>query len=637
MNATKRRRFLRRARWLFGNSGIISLGLEHFLAMVPATILVPIMVNNTVGATVVDLSLVLFTSGIGTIIFALASRGRIPAYLGSSFAYIGLTIYLIESQMGTGVAPQMAYSYVGWSYVFSGILLVALSFLYRWKNADRLLSFLLPASVAGPAISLIGFELADTAILDAGFNVATGTLDGTSAVVAISTLCAIIFCSLLKNKRMKNGAILIGMLVGFCVYFGVNGLPDLNLSAKNIFAITPPKFDFPLRYFPQNWLHLLISVIPATLIIFAENLGRVTVIDRMVRKDVTEEGMYNEHTIKQLHKGLLSHGISAIAVTLMGSVPNTVYAENIAIMGIHSDEAKEDPDKVISDFTRPCSVYPYFAAAFIAILFSFVGILQEFIISIPKPIIGGMELFLFGIISAPGIQLLVEQRVNYKKISNQVITAAVLISGVSGLAVNLGVVELKGMSLGFVVGIMLNLFVQLLKWLGTTGDTVDFDELVEECLTAAIPRGSASTASYRVAFKAEGRMLCEMRADDLQIAFRNAGARVTVNLESETGEWAIDTLRHSSLLEFKCGSDVVFTVKKTANGLFIDFVASKIDDETGSIYLNDYPDAIDADAEFLHVDVARSIPMRKVRELVRISSASIAETDAQPTAQETAQ
>ena len=295
----------------------------------------------------------------------------------------------------------------------------------------------------------------------------------------------------------------------------------------------------------------------------------------MVRKDAADEGMYNEHTIKQLHKGLLSHGISAIAVTLMGSVPNTVYAENIAIMGIHSAEAKEDPDKVISEFTRPCSVYPYLAAACFAILFSFVGILQEFIVSIPKPIIGGMELFLFGIISAPGIQLLVEQRVNYKKISNQVITAAVLISGVSGLAVNLGVVELKGMSLGFVVGIVLNLFVQLLKWLGSTGDTIDFDELVEECLTAAIPRGCEGTElAYNVSFKAEGRTLCEMRADELQLAFRGTGTRVTVNLESETAEWAIDTLRHSSVLEFKCGSEVVFTVKKTANGLFIDFAAS---------------------------------------------------------------
>ena len=623
MDAIKRRRFFRRARWLFGNSGIISLGLEHFLEMVPATILVPIMENNAVGETVVDLSLVLLTSGIGTIVFALASRGRIPAYLGSGFAYIGLTIYLIESQMGAGVAPQMAYSYVGWSYVFSGILLVALSFLYKSKNADRLLSFLLPASVAGPAISLIGLELADTAILDAGFDVATGTLNGASAAVAISTLLTIIFCSLLKNKRMKNGAILIGVVVGFCVYFGVNGLPDLNLSAKNIFAISVPHFDFPLRYFPKNWHHLLISVIPATLIIFAENLGRVTVIDRMVRGSAADEGMYNEHTIKQLHKGLLSHGISTIAVTLMGSVPNTVYAENIAIMGIHSAEAKEDPDKVISDFTKPCSIYPYLAAAFFAILFSFVGILQELIVSIPKPIIGGMELFLFGIISAPGIQLLVEQRVNYKKISNQVITAAVLISGVSGLAVNLGVVELKGMSLGFVVGIVLNLFVQLLKWLGSTGDTIDFDELVEECLTAAIPReGHESDRPYNVSFKVEGRTLCEMRADELQLAFRGMGARVTVNLESEKTEWAIDTLRHSSAIEFKCGDEVVFTVKKTANGLFIDFVASKIDTETESIYLNDYPDAIDAEADVLHVDVARSIPMRKVRELVRISAST---------------
>ena len=122
---------LRRAKWLFSNSGVLALGIEHFLAMVPATILVPIMVNNAIGETVIDMSLVLFTSGIGTILFTVFSKGRIPAYLGSSFAYIGLTIYLIESHVSPDVTPQMAYSYVGWSYIFSGALLSILSFLYK--------------------------------------------------------------------------------------------------------------------------------------------------------------------------------------------------------------------------------------------------------------------------------------------------------------------------------------------------------------------------------------------------------------------------------------------------------------------------------------------------------------------------
>lgn len=613
------RRFFRRVKWLFGKSGILSLGLEHFLAMVPATILVPILVNASVGEPVIDTSLVLLTSGLGTITFTIVSRGRIPAYLGSSFAYIGLTIYLIDSQTKGGIPPQMAYSYVGWSYVFSGLLLLLLSFLYKKENIDRILTFVLPASVSGPAISLIGLELADTAVLDAGFDPIRGVVDPNAVTVSIITLSVIVLCSLMKRRVLKNAAILVGLFAGFVAYFAVNGFPQLHLTARDIFAFNVPQFDFPLRYFPKNWATLLLAIVPVTLIVFTENLGRVTVINRMVDRNGTDTSIYSKESVKQLHCGLFSHGISSMAVTLMGSVPNTIYAENIAIMGIQDTEAKDDPDPMIKDLTKPYSVYPYLAAAAFAILFSFVGILQRFIIAIPKEIIGGMELFLFGIISAPGIQLLVEQRVNYKKVSNQIVTAAVLVTGVSGLSVNLAFVELKGMSLGFAVGILLNLLVQLLKWLGKISDTVDFDELVEECLSAVLPDEQEALLmdKHTVIFKKGERTFCNMDASELLMAFRGFENHVLIGDRKESAEWAIETVKHATGVDFTDGERVVFSIRKTANSLTVDLDENSIPFSIAAEFLNDYNDAIDTDHGLLRIDVAKSIPLRKVCELVK--------------------
>ena len=614
---------IRRIKWLFGNSGVVALGFEHFLAMVPATILVPILVNNTVGENVVDMSLVLFTSGIGTICFTIFSRGKIPAYLGSSFAYIGLTIYLIESQVNDGIAPEMAYSYVGWAYIFSGVLLVCLSFLYKKANIDRLLAFILPASVVGPAISLIGLELADTAIVDSGFDVVNGMVDSNAALVSIITLFVIVLFSLIKSRIWKNGAIIVGMLVGYLVFLFTNGFPDMSFDVSEILKLTVPKFNLPLLYFPENWFRLIIAVIPATFIIFTENIGRVTVINRMINNDNEETGIFNPESIKQLHNGLFAHGMSTVAVTLMGSVPNTIYAENIAVMGIHDSEAKQDPDKVIRDLTRPFSTYPYVVAAVIAILFSFIGVLQSFLLGIPKAVIGGMELFLFGIISAPGIQLLVDQRVNYKKISNQIITAAVLISGISGLSVNLGVVDLKGMSLGFVVGILLNLLVQLLKWIGNTSDSVSFDELLEECLGAMLGKESIKEEDTRLLeLKIDERSLCLVNAQDLFYAFKGAVRHVRVDEVKESADWAIDVAKHASCARITDGEAHLFTVRKTANHLIVEVDATKIDADTKTIMLNDYPEAIDTDEATIRIDIAASIPMRKVCELVRMASSN---------------
>lgn len=616
--------------------------------MIPATILVPVLVNNAFNAVIIDMSLVLFTSGIGTILFSVISRGRIPAYLGSSFAYIGLTIYLIQEHTDAGATHEMAFVYVGWSYVFSGLLLVLLSFLYRKKGIERFLSFLLPATVVGPAISLIGLELADTAVVDAGFDIEEGLVNGNAALIAIVTLVVIVLFSLLHHRILKNAAIIVGMLVGWGLSFVLNGFPAEDLSSINWFTV--PDFSLPLAILPPNLLGVFIAVIPATLIVFTENIGRVTVISRMtgVSRDENENAelslvetggrsedseviddetgeneLFTKQSVKKMHASLFSHGVATFAAGLMGSVPNTIYAENIAVMSIHkADIKREDPDPFIQRLIAPYSPVPYIMAACIAILFSFIGILQTFLLSIPKPVIGGMELFLFGIISAPGIQLLVEQNVNYKKMSNQIVTAAVLISGVSGLSVDLGIVELKGMSLGFVVGVVLNLIVQFLKWFGSTSDVITFDELIGECLSVLPHTTKMRVLGYRKEGQAEIDYGKNGNIGGYAYALKGKDCRVRMPDGQMVSDDTIrDEIRHADFLEVGFAQknespNVMLRFRKTANGLFLDLRSAELNHATKVAYLNDY-DAIDEDGEWLQINASEYIPLRRLRGLIR--------------------
>lgn len=643
-------RFFRRLKWVFSRSGVLALAFEHFLAMVPATILVPILVNNSFGETVIDMSLVLFTSGVGTIVFIIASGGKIPAYVGSSFAYIGLTIYLIQENMNAGATSALAYTYVGWAYAFSGLLLVILSLLYKSKKSEKVLSFLLPASVVGPAISLIGLELADTAVVDSGFDIEDGLVDSRAAIIAICTLVIIVIFSLIRHKIWKNTAIIAGMVVGYCISLFFYGLPDIDFSAVEWFTV--PDFHIPFTLVPPNLLGLFVAVIPSTFIVFTENIGRVTVIDRMTEENNENEKsdcryngyddviledsgvskLFNPRSVKKMRSSVFSHGIAMMVVSLFGSVPNTLYAENIAVMSIHKSEQKrEDPDKIVRSLVNSYSIVPYILAAIIAILFSFLGVLQSALVAIPKPVIGGMELFLFGIISAPGIQLLVEQRVNYKKISNQIITAAVLISGVSGLSVNLGFVELKGMGLGFLIGVVLNLIVRALKWIGNLSDSITYEELVSDCLQAVDDRSALRVVKLRKSGAEEtyladpndigGCLPCAVR-----LAADETGCRTLVGNEWISGDYIRSVISTSDILSIGTYIDgqaeEMIRIRRTANGFFVDINSDFLDEETKTLYLNDYPEAIDQDGHWLEIGISRGMPMRRIQALVRIVASS---------------
>ena len=634
---TKKFSLTRRIKWLFFNSGIFSLAFEHFLAMFPATILVPISVNGRVGVTVIDMSLVLLTSGLGTIMFSLVSGQneeiseggikrkrikRIPAYLSSSFAYIGLTIYLLETQMGENVSAGMAYVYVGWSYMISGLILVLLSFLYKIRFIEKIFTKCLPAAVIGPAISLIGLELSDTAVVDSGLNAKDGRVDLAAVAVAMTTLCVIIFLSLIKRRRWKNSAIVIGMLVGYVVYIIINGAPTVDWDSIKFFTV--PKVNMPFLTVPPNLPRLIVSVIPATLIVFAENIGRITVINRMQQEDGQDTQLFNNKSVKVMEKALVAHGVSSMIASGLGSVPNTIYAENIAVMGIHkSEDSCDEPDRFVRNLTKAYSVIPYWIAAAFAILASFSGHLQAVLMGIPKPVIGGMELFIFGIISAPGIQLLVDQRVNYKKISNQLITAAVLITGISELSIDFVWFELKGMSLGLVVGVLFNLIVLLLNRFGILCDPLSMGEAVSACIDS-IPEDkenvSVEISKSLIAVEA-------ISVGNLKKVL--GGYDGVINAGKETqAEFLRDAVEHSSEIYIKTDKNCVRIIKKS-NSISVDIRKELLPEDDVNIHLRDYREAVDTekypeigsnkepvDVEYLSINLARYIPLHRVQALI---------------------
>lgn len=625
--------WIRNITWIFSKSGVLTLAIEHFLAMLPATLLVPILVNNTIGMTVIDVSLVLCTSGVGTLMFTLCSLRReteiidgkertvwrtIPAYLGSSFAYIAITIYLLENQSSQGLDPSMAFLYVGWAYMFSSLLLIILSTLFYFvKGIDRFFSKYLPAAVIGPAISLIGLELSDTAITDAGLNTTDGTVDMNAVIVAMVTLMFIVLFSLIRRRFLKNAAIIVGMLAGYLVYIALYGTPEpLSLSALNDFSF--PAFRLPMLAPPPNWQGLLVAVIPATLVVFTESIGRVTVINRM-QEDDGDAKIFNAKSVKTIGRAVLSHGCASFVSSFIGSVPNTIYAENIAVMGIHRNKRdRVDPSPFINQITNPYSAAPYIIAAVLAIGFSFSGALQNMILGIPKPVIGGMELFLFGVISAPGIQLLVDQRVNYKKVSNQIITAAVLLTGISELSIAISWFELKGMSLGLVVGFVLNLIVLILKWLGILCDPLTIDEITLSCLNS-LPKDAADiTVNFPSATKQTDS--CPTVQELITILENH-------NDDARSEMWR-DTVTHADTINICNQSGVaVIMIVKRENSMIVDIRKDVLDDDLVKSYLNDYVEAADsvsqdsesasADANVLRINLSKNIPLRKVEALIR--------------------
>ncbi len=387
----------------------LALGVQHLFAMFGATVLVPLL-------TGLDPAVALFTSGTGTLIFQLITKGKVPAYLGSSFAFIAPIIavagqYGLPYAMGGGVAVGVVYAIVA-------LLIARLG--TNW--VDRVL----PPVVIGSVIIVIGMGLAGTAVDMAGF-VEGSSLASPDVRVALFTLLITVVGTMFFKGFLAVIPILIGIVAGY-IFAVTQGVVDFS-PVREAAWIGLPQFIAP-----KFNLAALSVIIPVALVSITEHLGDVMVISKVTGKDYYHQ--------PGLHRTLLGDGIATSWAGLWGGPPNTTYGENVGVLAI----------------TGVHDVSVVRTAAIIAVVLSFVQKIGALISTIPTPVMGGVSIVLFGIIAASGLRTLVESGIDYGNKRNLVISSVILVLGIGGAELSVGPLTLQGMGLAALVGVLLNLF-----------------------------------------------------------------------------------------------------------------------------------------------------------------------------------
>ncbi|WP_108305721.1 solute carrier family 23 protein [Metalysinibacillus jejuensis] len=409
---------------------LITLSAQHMFAMFGSTILVPTLVG-------LEPAIALLTSGIATIFFLLITRFEVPAYLGSSFAFIA-PIILASKIDGPGSAMIGAMA-VGVVY---GIVSLVI-----WRTGYKWLMKLLPPIVVGPVIMVIGLGLAGTAV-DMAMNV-NGEYNMLHFSAALVTLFTAIIFTVFFRGILSTMPILMGLVVGYLYSLAIGIVDYSKVSEAKMLEM--PKFLIPgVDYSFTVTTEILLIMVPVVLVTISEHIGHQLVLGRVVNRNYLES--------PGLHRSLLGDGIGTFISALIGGPPKTTYGENIGVLAI----------------TRVYSVFVILGAAIIAILLSFSGKTMAVIATIPTSVLGGVSILLFGIIASSGLRMLVENQIDFGESRNLVIASVVLIIGIGGAKLDLSLLTLEGMALAAIVGVILNLV------LPKSAYTKDTEKLLDE-------------------------------------------------------------------------------------------------------------------------------------------------------------
>jgi len=405
------------------------LSLQHLFAMFGASVLVPTLFG-------IDPAIVLLMNGVGTLIYLVICKGKAPAFLGSSFAFLSPVFIVLGADRTLWNAN---YGYALGGFIAAGLVFIAVAVIIGFFGPGWI-KVVLPPATMGPIVALIGLELASVAASMAGIIPdAQGAFNIKAVIVSLVTLAAAVFGSVLLRGFMAVIPVLIAIVVGYVAAYLLGIVDFTAYNQSNILAV--PKF-----YFPKFDINAIIIILPASLVVVSEHIGHLIVTGNIVGKDLTVD--------PGLHRSLFSDGISTVISGFTGSVPTTTYGENIGVMAI----------------TRVYSVWIIGGAAIISIVLAFIGKLSGLIQSMPVPVMGGISLLLFGVIAASGVRMLVEEKVDYSKASNLILTSVVLIVGISGAFLKIGHVQLKGMALATVVGMILSIIFHFLEKFKLTND-----------------------------------------------------------------------------------------------------------------------------------------------------------------------
>ncbi|MCX7748754.1 MAG: uracil permease [Clostridia bacterium] len=403
----------------------IPLSLQHLFAMVGATILVPII-------TGMSPAIALFCSGIGTLLYIFCTKAKLPAYIGSSFAFIGPTLVATANYGAAGmlsgvIASGLVYTIVALIISYTGI---------GWINK------ILPPVVVGSVVLVIGLGLAGVAIDWSGLSPKPSASVAAAltsiplwawVTVSVVTLLVGILGSMFFRGFLGVIPILIAMVAGYgaALLFGVVSKETVNA------IVSAPFFAIPEFVFPKfNWGAVFLMA-PVAFVTLAEHIGHVYVTNNVVGRDFTKD--------PGLHRSILGDGVATMFAGFVGGPPNTTYGENIGVMAI----------------TRVYSVWVIGVAGVIAVLLSFVGPVAVMIKNMPLPVMGGVSILLFGIIASSGFRVFVEDKVDFGLKRNLVIASVIIVIGIGGAVLKFHMggseIEISGVALATLIGIILNL------------------------------------------------------------------------------------------------------------------------------------------------------------------------------------
>ena len=393
----------------------LTLSLQHLFAMFGSTVLVPVLVG-------LSPSIALISSGIATILFLIFTKWQVPAYLGSSFAFIA-PIIAAKASEGTGGAMIGCFM-IGIVYIIVALIIKQSG--YQW------IMKLLPPVVVGPVIMVIGLALAPTAI-GMAMNNPVGEYDLLYFSAGLVTLLSTILFSVFSKGFLGQISILAGIIVGY-IYSVLIGIVDFTpvLQAR---WFEWPEFVVPFIDYEVTFsTDIMLLMIPISIVTISEHIGHQLVLSKVVGRDYIKE--------PGLHRSILGDGLGTMISALIGGPPKTTYGENIGVLAI----------------TKVYSVYIILGAAIFALILGFIGKITALINTIPQPVMGGVSILLFGIIASSGLRMLIDNKVDFSKNRNLAIASVILVLGIGGAFIQVSdKFSLQGMAFAAIAGVILNL------------------------------------------------------------------------------------------------------------------------------------------------------------------------------------
>ncbi len=362
------------------------LGLQHVCAMFGSTVLVPFL-------TGLDVSVAILSAGVATLIFHYVTQYKMPVFLGSSFAFIPVTLFVLHNY---------SLAYLKFGIISAGFMYLIFSVIVSKVGVQKVKSFL-PNTVVGPVIIAIGLKLSPVALSMAGYK--AGNINYSDLLLSGFTLFVVIILSFMKGNFFRLFPILLAIVAGY-IFACILGYVDFSIISKaKVFGLSGEALE-TVKTLPKFDLNVVLLVAPIALVVFLEHIGDVEANSAVVGKVFMKD--------PGLHRSLLGDGLATMFAGLIGAPSNTTYSENTGVLAV----TKNYNPKILR------------IAAVFAIIIAFLGKVTAVVQSIPTPVMGGVSILLFGLIASIGIKTLVSKDIDFNNHKNLVIPAIVIIIGV---------------------------------------------------------------------------------------------------------------------------------------------------------------------------------------------------------------